>query len=75
MTADDSQSAADTMWHGIPKKRYGETFGQYLRRITPEQEFSITVSARAIGVMPRSIFDSHLPEEPDSEAPDSLPAP
>jgi hypothetical protein len=54
-------------WHGLPKKRYGETFGQYLRRITPEQEFAMTMSARAIAVMPRSIFESYIPNLQESE--------
>lgn len=64
MTAHESSDS--NMWHGVPKKRYGETFGQYLRGITPEQEFQISKSDRFIGVIPRSIFDSYIQME-DSE--------
>jgi hypothetical protein len=63
-----SAESSSNEWHGLPKKRYGETFGQYLRRISPEQEFAMTMSARAVGVMPRSIFDSYIPTLDDSEA-------
>jgi len=54
------------MWGGLPRKRSGESFGDYLRRITPEQEFLMSAKGRAIGVLPRSIFDSYLPQENDS---------
>jgi hypothetical protein len=62
-----SSESNSNEWHALPKKRYGETFGQYLRRISPEQEFAMTVSARAIGVMPRSIFESYIPTLEDPE--------
>ena len=60
---DESLRDSDTMWGGLPRKRYGETFGDYLRRITPEQESLMSLKGRAIGVLPRSIFDSYLPVE------------
>lgn len=62
-----NEATDDNMWHGVPMKRYGETYGQYTRRITPEQEFQISRAARFIGVMPRSIFDSYIQMEPDTE--------
>lgn len=66
----DEQSAPEDpkMWHGaIPKKRYGEHYSTYLRRITPEQEAMIARQARWIGVTPRSIWDSYIPEEPEQQ--------
>ena len=67
MELNKGEGAADNTWHGVPKKRYGETYGQYLRRITPQQEYAISMSARAIHVLPRSLFDSYIPTETDAD--------
>jgi hypothetical protein len=67
MSTGAEQGHAHASWNGLPKKHYRETFGQYLRRITLEQEFAISQAARLIGVMPRSIFDSYIPPEPEPD--------
>lgn len=51
---------------GLPPKRAGESFGSYLQRITPEQEFAMSKAARFIGVVPRSIFEFYIPGEAES---------
>jgi hypothetical protein len=55
-----------TMRQGVTKKRPGETYGQYLGRITAAEEYGISMAARVIGVTPRSIFESYIPIEADS---------
>lgn len=50
---------------GYPRKREGETYTRYWRRLTPEQELAISRAARWIGVSPRSIFDSYTRYEGD----------
>jgi len=60
MPADTDQGSASSTGAGLPKKRRGETFGQYLQRITPEEEHAVGMSARWIGVTPRSIFESYI---------------
>lgn len=56
-------------WHGLPLKQRGETFGEYRDRITTEQEIALVKAARLIGVQPRSIFESYIPNVPEAELP------